>query len=62
MILVISNNRDSTTTKVIKYLSAMRKKFIRVHEDEFFEIKTDKKRIYLISDRNIFFLDLKIKY
>ncbi|WP_284464044.1 grasp-with-spasm system ATP-grasp peptide maturase [Chryseobacterium sp.] len=57
MILIISNNGDSTTTKVIKYLSAMGKKFIRVHEDEFFEIKTDKKRIYLLSDRNIFFLD-----
>lgn len=57
MILIISNNGDSTTTKVIKYLSAMGKKFIRVHEDEFFEIKTDKKRIYLISDRNNFFPD-----
>ncbi|AZA79210.1 grasp-with-spasm system ATP-grasp peptide maturase [Chryseobacterium sp. G0186] len=57
MILIISNNGDSTTTKVIKYLSAMGKKFIRVHEDEFFEIKADKKRIYLISDRNNFFLD-----
>ncbi|BAP29827.1 RimK domain protein ATP-grasp [Chryseobacterium sp. StRB126] len=57
MILIISNNGDSTTTKVIKYLSAMGKTFIRVHEDEFFEIKTDKKRIYLISDRNSFFLD-----
>ncbi|WP_419489416.1 grasp-with-spasm system ATP-grasp peptide maturase [Chryseobacterium bernardetii] len=57
MILITSNNGDSTTTKVIKYLSAMGKKFIRVHEDEFFEIKTDKKRIYLISDRNSFFPD-----
>lgn len=57
MILIISNNGDSTTTKVIKYLSEMGKKFIRVHEDEFFEIKTDKKRIYLISDRNNFFPD-----
>lgn len=57
MILIISNNGDSTTTKVVKYLSAMGKKFIRIHEDEFFEIKTDKKRIYLISDRNKFFLD-----
>ncbi|MDM1557392.1 grasp-with-spasm system ATP-grasp peptide maturase [Chryseobacterium indologenes] len=57
MILIISNNGDSTTTKVVKYLSVMEKKFIRVHEDEFFEIKTDKKRIYLISDRNKFFLD-----
>lgn len=57
MILIISNNGDSTTTKVVKYLSAMGKKFIRIHEDEFFEIKTDKKRIYLISDRNKFFLN-----
>lgn len=57
MILIISNNGDSTTTKVIRYLLKMRKQFIRVHEDEFFEIKTDKKRIYLLSERNRFFLD-----
>ncbi|MDR6544123.1 ATP-GRASP peptide maturase of grasp-with-spasm system [Chryseobacterium rhizosphaerae] len=57
MILIISNNGDTTTTQVIKYLSAMRKPFIRVHEDEFFEIKTDKKRIYMVSERHQFFLD-----
>lgn len=57
MILIISNNGDSTTTKVIKYLSEMGKQFIRIHEDEFFKIKTNKKRIYLISGRNQFFLD-----
>jgi len=57
MILIISNNGDTTTTQVVKYLSAMRKPFIRVHEDEFFEIKTDKKRIYMVSERHQFFLD-----
>ncbi len=43
MILIISNNGDSTTTKVIKYLSAMGKKFIRVHEDEFLKLKPIRK-------------------
>ncbi|MDG4654010.1 grasp-with-spasm system ATP-grasp peptide maturase [Chryseobacterium arthrosphaerae] len=57
MILIISNNGDTTTTKVIRELSSMGKQLIRVHEDEVFEIKTEKKRIYLISDRNRFFLD-----
>ncbi|SMC83553.1 hypothetical protein SAMN02787074_3338 [Chryseobacterium sp. YR221] len=43
MILIISNNGDTTTIQVIKYLSTMGKQFIRIHENEFFKIKTDKK-------------------
>jgi len=57
MILIISNNGETTTTKVIKNLSKMGKSFIRIHEDEFFDIKTDRKRIYLVSEKNKFFLD-----
>ncbi|WP_449401466.1 grasp-with-spasm system ATP-grasp peptide maturase [Chryseobacterium wanjuense] len=57
MILIISNNNDRTTTEVIKWLSLMKKKFIRIHEDETFDIKVDKKRIYLESQRNKFYLD-----
>ncbi|MEI3791427.1 MULTISPECIES: grasp-with-spasm system ATP-grasp peptide maturase [unclassified Chryseobacterium] len=57
MILIISQNNEITTTEVIKQLIVMNKKFIRVHEDEFFEIKLQKKRILLQSYRNTFFLD-----
>ncbi|MBL1223219.1 grasp-with-spasm system ATP-grasp peptide maturase [Chryseobacterium sp. L7] len=57
MILIISQNNDITTTEVIKYLIQMKKKFIRIHEDEFFEIKTRSKKIFLESSRNTFFLD-----
>lgn len=57
MILIISKNSDRTTILVMKWLSAKGKKWIRVHEDEFFEIKVIKKRIYLKSQRNDFFLD-----
>ncbi|MCT2407032.1 grasp-with-spasm system ATP-grasp peptide maturase [Chryseobacterium antibioticum] len=57
MILIISQNNEITTTEVIKQLIAMDKKFIRVHEDEVFEIKTLNKRIVLESGRNRFFLD-----
>jgi ATP-GRASP peptide maturase of grasp-with-spasm system len=57
MILIISNNGETTTTKVIKNLFKMGKPFIRIHEDEFFDIKTDKKRIFLVSEKNKFFLD-----
>ena len=35
----------------------MDKKFIRVHEDEVFEIKTKEKRIYIKSQRNCFYID-----
>ncbi|MFD2286175.1 grasp-with-spasm system ATP-grasp peptide maturase [Pedobacter petrophilus] len=57
MILIISKNNEITTTEVIKWLIVMNKKFIRVHEDEVFEINTLKKRILLKSYRNQFFID-----
>lgn len=57
MILIISQNNEITTTEVIKHLIATDKKFIRVHEDDVFEIKTRNKRILLQSPRNSFFLD-----
>lgn len=57
MILILSKNKEATTDEVIKWLSVMGKKFIRVHEDEIFEIKTKNKRIYIESERNTFFID-----
>ncbi|EFK57407.1 grasp-with-spasm system ATP-grasp peptide maturase [Sphingobacterium spiritivorum] len=57
MILIISKNNEITTTAVIKWLRALHKPFIRIHEDEVFEIHTSKKRIVLKSQRNQFFLD-----
>ena len=47
MILIISDNNDISTTEVIKWLLVMEKKFIRVHEDEIFEIKIRNKNIFL---------------
>lgn len=55
MILIISENNDISTTEVIKWLLLMGKKYIRVHEDEVFEIKIIKKRIFLESSCNCFF-------
>ncbi|MBP2619377.1 grasp-with-spasm system ATP-grasp peptide maturase [Chryseobacterium jejuense] len=57
MILIISENKENTTNEVIKYLLAMNKEFIRVHEDEVFEIKTEHKRLLLVSYRNRFYID-----
>lgn len=57
MILIISKNIDRTTIEVMKWLSKMDKKFIRVQEDEVFEIKVIKKKVYIESHRNQFFLD-----
>lgn len=57
MILIISKNQETTTNEVIKWLLSMDKKFIRVHEDEFFKIKVQRKRLYIESYRNKFFLD-----
>ncbi|MDR3025757.1 grasp-with-spasm system ATP-grasp peptide maturase [Chryseobacterium sp.] len=57
MILIISNNNERTTNKIVKWLLQEKKKFIRIHEDEVFEIKTENKKIFLQSKRNIFFLD-----
>ncbi|KFE97284.1 grasp-with-spasm system ATP-grasp peptide maturase [Chryseobacterium luteum] len=57
MILILSANQETTTNEVIKWLKAMKKTFIRVHEDEIFEIKVYQKRIFLQSQRNTFFVD-----
>jgi ATP-GRASP peptide maturase of grasp-with-spasm system len=57
MILILSKNQETTTNEVIKWLVAMGKKFIRVHGDEVFEIKTKEKRVYIESQRNCFFID-----
>ncbi|PWN60291.1 grasp-with-spasm system ATP-grasp peptide maturase [Chryseobacterium viscerum] len=57
MILIISQKNETATIEVIRHLMAMKKKFIRIHEDEVFEIKTIKKRILLESSRNRFFID-----
>lgn len=57
MILIISENNEGTTNEIIRWLIFLNKKFIRVHEDEIFEIKTRGKRIYIESLRNCFFID-----
>lgn len=57
MILIISENNERTTTEIIRWLISLDKKFIRVHEDEVFEIKIHGKRIYIKSQRNCFFID-----
>lgn len=57
MVLIISRNNDRSTIQVIKWLSATGKKWIRIHEDDFFTIKAVKKRICLESRRTHFFLD-----
>ncbi|WES97393.1 grasp-with-spasm system ATP-grasp peptide maturase [Chryseobacterium arthrosphaerae] len=57
MILIISQNNEITTTEVIKWLLKLGKSFIRVHEDEIFDIRIKEKRIYIESLRNSFFID-----
>lgn len=57
MILIFSNNQEITTNEVIKWLIALGKPFIRVHEDEFFEIKVINRKIFLSSESNNFFID-----
>lgn len=57
MILIITKKNEITTDEVIKWLLVMDKKFIRVNEDEIFEIKVASKKIYVESHRNSFFLD-----
>ncbi len=57
MILIISENNDRTTTEVIRWLHLLGKKFIRIHEDELFEIKVIRKKVFLESERSQFFLD-----
>ncbi|WP_223601179.1 grasp-with-spasm system ATP-grasp peptide maturase [Chryseobacterium sp. GVT01B] len=57
MILIISQNNEITTTEVIKWLLKLEKSFIRVQEEEIFDIKIKERRIYLESPRNCFFID-----
>ncbi|RKE71997.1 grasp-with-spasm system ATP-grasp peptide maturase [Chryseobacterium sp. AG363] len=57
MILILSTNQETTTNEVIKWLKALKKAFIRVHEDEIFDIKVCKNRIFLQSQRNNFFIE-----
>lgn len=57
MILILSTNQETTTNEVIKWLKALGKAFIRIHEDEIFEIKEYQKRIFLKSQRHSFFID-----
>jgi hypothetical protein len=57
MILIFSENQEITTNEVIKWLIALEKEFICVHENEFFEIKVINKKIFLQSERNCFFID-----
>lgn len=57
MILIISDNNERTTTEIIRWLITLKKEFIRINDDEIFEIKTRSKRIYLESKKNRFFID-----
>jgi len=57
MILIISKDNEITTTEVIKWLLYFGKKFIRVNEDEVFEINMINRKISLKSNKVIFFLD-----
>ncbi|MDR6968206.1 ATP-GRASP peptide maturase of grasp-with-spasm system [Flavobacterium arsenatis] len=57
MILIFSTNQEPTTTEVTRWLTFMKKSFIRVNENEVFEIKVNQKRIFLESQKNSFFLD-----
>ncbi|MEJ5052430.1 hypothetical protein WH221_21570 [Chryseobacterium culicis] len=57
MILIFSTNQETTTNEVIKWLKALGKAFIRIHEDEIFEIKTDQNKVFLQSQRNSFFIE-----
>ncbi|NML70979.1 grasp-with-spasm system ATP-grasp peptide maturase [Chryseobacterium sp. RP-3-3] len=57
MILILSNNKEADTKSVIRWLLKLNKKFIRVHENEYFEIKIYDRKIFLQSTRNSFFLN-----
>ncbi|WP_238586872.1 hypothetical protein [Chryseobacterium sp. Leaf405] len=57
MILIISENNERTTNEIIRWLISLKKDFIRVHENEVFEIKSEDNRIYIKSKRNCFFID-----
>lgn len=51
MILIFSNNQEITTNEVIKWFIALGKPFIRVHEDEFFEIKVLNRKILTLCEK-----------
>ena len=57
MILIFSINQELTTTEVTRWLTLMNKKFIRINENEVFDINIYQKRIFLESNENSFFLD-----
>lgn len=57
MILILSSNLEPTTNEVLMWLNKMNKAYIRVHEDEFFDIKIINKKFFLESYRNSFFLE-----
>ncbi|MDR6460851.1 ATP-GRASP peptide maturase of grasp-with-spasm system [Chryseobacterium vietnamense] len=57
MILILSANQETTTNEVIKWLKALDKAFIRVHEDDIFEIKVYQNKLLLQSQRNCFFIE-----
>ncbi|MEN2435779.1 grasp-with-spasm system ATP-grasp peptide maturase [Weeksellaceae bacterium A-14] len=57
MILIFSQNDDYSTNEIIKWLISYKKPYIRVHEDEVFDVRILKKRILLKSDRNDFYID-----
>ena len=57
MILIFSQNDDYSTNEVIKWLISFKKPYIRVQEDEVFDVRILKKRILLKSDRNEFYID-----
>ena len=51
MILIFSINQELITTEVARWLTLMNKKFIRINENEVFDIKIYQKRIYLESQK-----------
>ena len=73
MVLIFSEKNDQTTNKVIQWLLYYNKAFIRINDDEIFEIQVENRRLKLVSRSNCFFIDeitsvwfrrggLKIKY
>lgn len=57
MILIKSRNQEITTNEIIKRLISINKPFLRINEDEIFEISVINKKIFLNSDKSSFYLD-----
>ena len=57
MILILSSNLEVTTDEVVMWLNELKKAYIRVHEDEIFEISLIGQKIFLRSHRNSFFIE-----